>query len=82
MTEATVKRHLSNVFEKLGAVSRVDAVNKAKSMLIPRFSRKTGPYLRPEVRLEMWAGTSSRRIAPRDSPRRGAIRRSQTRLSM
>ncbi|WP_167345708.1 response regulator transcription factor [Streptomyces halstedii] len=53
ITEATVKRHLSNVFEKLGAVSRIDAVNKAKSMLILRFSRKTGPYLRPEVRLEM-----------------------------
>jgi DNA-binding NarL/FixJ family response regulator len=34
ITEATVKRHLSNVFEKLGAVSRIDAVNKAKSMLI------------------------------------------------
>ncbi|MER6722450.1 hypothetical protein [Streptomyces halstedii] len=33
-----MKRHLSNVFEKLGAVSRIDAVNKAKSMLILRFS--------------------------------------------
>jgi DNA-binding NarL/FixJ family response regulator len=30
MTEATVKRHLRNVFFKLGAVSRLDAVNKAK----------------------------------------------------
>ncbi|WP_084960767.1 response regulator [Thermoactinospora rubra] len=29
LTEATVKRHLRNVFVKLGAVSRVDAVNKA-----------------------------------------------------
>ncbi|MDH6113689.1 DNA-binding NarL/FixJ family response regulator [Kitasatospora sp. MAP12-15] len=29
ITEATVKRHLSNVFVKLGAVSRIDAVNKA-----------------------------------------------------
>jgi DNA-binding NarL/FixJ family response regulator len=29
LTEATVKRHLSNVFAKLGAVSRVDAINKA-----------------------------------------------------
>jgi DNA-binding NarL/FixJ family response regulator len=29
LTEATVKRHLRNVFIKLGAVSRIDAVNKA-----------------------------------------------------
>lgn len=29
LTEATVKRHLSNIFAKLGAVSRVDAINKA-----------------------------------------------------
>jgi DNA-binding NarL/FixJ family response regulator len=28
-TEATVKRHLRNIFAKLGAVSRIDAVNKA-----------------------------------------------------
>jgi DNA-binding NarL/FixJ family response regulator len=29
ITEATVKRHLSNVYAKLGAVSRLDAINKA-----------------------------------------------------
>lgn len=29
ITEGTVKRHMRNVFEKLGAVSRIDAVNKA-----------------------------------------------------
>jgi DNA-binding NarL/FixJ family response regulator len=29
VTEATVKRHLHSVFVKLGAVSRIDAVNKA-----------------------------------------------------
>ena len=32
ITEGTVKRHLSNIFEKLDAVSRLDAVNKAASM--------------------------------------------------
>jgi DNA-binding NarL/FixJ family response regulator len=29
LTEATVKRHMRNIFVKLGAVSRIDAVNKA-----------------------------------------------------
>ncbi|WP_229322789.1 response regulator transcription factor [Streptomyces sp. UNOC14_S4] len=29
LSEGTVKRHLRNVFSKLGAVSRIDAVNKA-----------------------------------------------------
>lgn len=29
VTEGTVKRHLHNVYRKLGAVSRIDAVNKA-----------------------------------------------------
>jgi len=32
LTEATVKRHLRNVFVKLGAVSRIDAVNKAAAL--------------------------------------------------
>jgi DNA-binding NarL/FixJ family response regulator len=30
LTEATVKRHLRNIFLKFGAVSRIDAVNKAE----------------------------------------------------
>ncbi|MFY1649298.1 helix-turn-helix domain-containing protein [Solwaraspora sp. WMMB762] len=29
ITEATVKRHLTNIYAKLDAVSRVDAVRKA-----------------------------------------------------
>jgi DNA-binding NarL/FixJ family response regulator len=32
LTEATVKRHLVNIFSKLGAVSRLDAVNKATAL--------------------------------------------------
>lgn len=31
LSEPTVKRHLRNVFSKLGAVSRIDAVNKARA---------------------------------------------------
>jgi DNA-binding NarL/FixJ family response regulator len=34
VAEATVKRHLHNAFRKLGAVSRIDAVNKAKAAAI------------------------------------------------
>jgi ATP/maltotriose-dependent transcriptional regulator MalT len=32
LKESTVKRHLRNVFVKLGAVSRIDAVNKAATL--------------------------------------------------
>jgi DNA-binding NarL/FixJ family response regulator len=32
LTEATVKRHLRNIFVKLGAVSRIDAVNKSAKL--------------------------------------------------
>ncbi|SRR5216683_1489679 len=32
LTEATVKRHIRNVFVKLGAVSRIDALNKAAAL--------------------------------------------------
>jgi len=45
LTEATVKRHLSNIFAKLGAVSRIDAVNKAvAAALIPN---RTGSREQP-----------------------------------
>ncbi|MEU6414382.1 helix-turn-helix transcriptional regulator [Microbispora sp. NPDC046933] len=32
VTEGTVKRHLRNIFGKLGAVSRIDAVNKYNAL--------------------------------------------------
>ncbi|MGW7537846.1 LuxR C-terminal-related transcriptional regulator [Amycolatopsis sp. NPDC054798] len=34
LAEGTVKRHLRNIFTKLGAVSRIDAVNKAVSAAV------------------------------------------------
>jgi DNA-binding NarL/FixJ family response regulator len=40
LKEATVKRHLRNIFIKLGAVSRIDAVNKATELqVMPGLSR-------------------------------------------
>jgi DNA-binding NarL/FixJ family response regulator len=40
LTEATVKRHLRNIFVKLGAVSRIDAVNKARHGYRGRLGRR------------------------------------------
>jgi len=42
LKEATVKRHLRNVFVKLGAVSRIDAVNKATDLGLFTSSRRSG----------------------------------------
>lgn len=47
LTEATVKRHLRNIFVKLGAVSRIDAVNKAAELgLLAVRAGKTGRPVR------------------------------------
>jgi DNA-binding NarL/FixJ family response regulator len=43
LKEATVKRHLRNVFVKLGAVSRIDAVNKAAELGILPAPRRGRP---------------------------------------
>jgi DNA-binding NarL/FixJ family response regulator len=50
LTEATVKRHLSNIFAKLGAVSRIDAVNKAyaASLIASPRGENTSPPRRDE----------------------------------
>ncbi|MGN9841677.1 response regulator [Nonomuraea sp. H19] len=42
LTEATVKRHLRNVFVKLGAVSRIDAVNRAVAASLITVRRDPG----------------------------------------
>jgi DNA-binding NarL/FixJ family response regulator len=43
ITEGTVKRHLRNVFGKLGAVSRIDAVNKAVDAHFIQRPQVSGP---------------------------------------
>lgn len=40
ITEATVKRHLQNIYRKLGAASRLDAVNRASSSGLIEVSEK------------------------------------------
>ncbi|WP_416983441.1 LuxR C-terminal-related transcriptional regulator [Streptomyces sp. T028] len=42
LSEPTVKRHLRNIFSKLGAVSRIDAVNKARAASLISARRPAG----------------------------------------
>lgn len=43
VTEGTVKRHLHNIFTKLAASSRIDAVNKARAAGLLRVSHDDAP---------------------------------------
>lgn len=49
LSEATVKRHLRNIFGKLGAVSRIDAVNKALSLSILNLQPWCGTAMEPSI---------------------------------
>lgn len=66
ITEATVKRHLHTVFGKLGAVSRIDAVNKAIAMSLIALPREKAP--RRESR-DNGGGFRSSNSAPALRPR-------------
>jgi two-component system, NarL family, nitrate/nitrite response regulator NarL len=51
VSEATVKRHLRNIFTKLAAVSRIDAVNRAvERSLIPREPARPPVHRRAPMR--------------------------------
>jgi len=50
LTEATVKRHLRNIFVKLGAVSRIDAVNKAIAQSLITAEKRPGSRLAAPLR--------------------------------
>jgi DNA-binding NarL/FixJ family response regulator len=62
LTEATVKRHLRNIFVKLGAVSRLDAVNKTREWqrTQPTAAPRRGP---PGATAEQPAGRSGPRTS-------------------
>jgi two-component system nitrate/nitrite response regulator NarL len=46
VTEGTVKRHLHNIFTKLAASSRIEAVNKARAAgLLRGLARRRSNYL-------------------------------------
>ncbi|ETK36552.1 response regulator [Microbispora sp. ATCC PTA-5024] len=57
ITEGTVKRHLRNIFGKLGAVSRLDAVNRAK-VSAPAFTSPVPAPSLPPVRIERMPSAS------------------------
>jgi DNA-binding NarL/FixJ family response regulator len=44
ISEGTVKRHLTNIYAKLGVVSRVDAINKATAAGLITVKRLPEPY--------------------------------------
>ncbi|MFJ3880383.1 LuxR C-terminal-related transcriptional regulator [Streptomyces sp. NPDC090077] len=49
ITEGTVKRHLQNIFAKLNARSRIDAVNKSRGVLGPPQPRVPAPREEPRT---------------------------------
>jgi DNA-binding NarL/FixJ family response regulator len=71
LTEATVKRHLRNIFIKLGAVSRIDAVNKAVAaclIAIPKPPPPPPPQRAAHLRLPLLGTLSAdTRNAGRDA---------------
>jgi DNA-binding NarL/FixJ family response regulator len=69
LTEATVKRHLRNIFVKLGAVSRIDAVNKAAELGLLAVRAGLSRPAGQELRITRFCRRLPRRAARRSSSR-------------
>lgn len=71
IAEGTVKRHLRNIFAKLGAVSRIDAINKdrRRGHRVRQVGRATIGSRLPTIMLGAWAESATNKEKASTTPR-------------